>query len=154
MSPGDNFFFRSAPTEVFNYVALLPSHSNNNNNPQLHIGKCEAEAFGEMVWHQVVEKSNGWIIGDGRISVNKGEEVLYQGVKSLIDSGIRFIYGPEEQVKGIYTRLGGRRKTEKGKFYIACNKGHTVSFGWGAEKTWDIYIATGYVIHVWEWHII
>jgi hypothetical protein len=148
MSPGGKSFLQSAHgTHRFNYVALLPSHY----NPRLHIGWGEAEHFGGMVWHEVVD-SSGWIIGAGHISVKNGEKVLdLDVVTALIDSGTPFMYGPAEDVQNIYSTLGvpPPPKENPNTYHISCNMELKVGFRFGTGETRELDLAsTGYVVHI------
>ncbi|KAK2462678.1 hypothetical protein APHAL10511_005294 [Amanita phalloides] len=106
----------------FAFYSLGPNHI------EFDFGGFDTQHYHNIEWYHVSPHDKKWTIDDAHIKID-GEASQVEGISTIINTGVRYIYGSANEVAKVYQKLEGRHLD--GFWTLPCDKPPVVSFSWG-----------------------
>ncbi|POR32963.1 Aspartic-type endopeptidase ctsD [Tolypocladium paradoxum] len=126
MSQGanDNFLKTMAEARKFDknvFCIALNRASDGTNTGEIKFGSTNPDKYtGDITYTPVSAKDGDWAIPIDDIAYD-GKKAQVGGVKSYIDTGTSFIFGPEDMVKKLHSVIPGSQSSDGMTYTVPCD---------------------------------
>ncbi|KPM45754.1 hypothetical protein AK830_g745 [Neonectria ditissima] len=115
------------------FCIALNRASDGTNQGEISFGTANEDKYSGDITYTSIEEGDDWIIKMDDVSYN-GKEAGVGGLKSYIDTGTSFIFGPSDAVKKVHSLIPGAQSSDDTTWTVPCDSDKNLTFAFSGTE--------------------